>query len=68
MIYLAIVIAIAVILRLIYVFWRGFRTAPDVTYYVCRPFGFSMSMRWGFLGWMLIFAAAGWAISFIINY
>lgn len=68
MIYLAFLVAFVAIGRLIYVFLRGFRTAPDVTYYLCRPFGFPMSMMWGFLGWLLLFAVAGWAISFIVNY
>jgi hypothetical protein len=68
MIILASLVALIAIVRLISAIFGGIKTAPDITYYLCRPFFFPMSMMFGFLGWLILFAAAGWAINFIITF
>ena len=68
MIILASLVALIAIIRLVSAIIGGIRTAPDITYYLCRPVFFPMSMMFGFIGWLVLFAAAGWAINFIISY
>ena len=68
MIILASLVALIAIARLISAIVGGIRTAPDIAYYLCRPLFFPMSMMLGFIGWLGLFAATGWAINFIITY
>jgi len=68
MIILASFVALIAIVRLVSAIVGGIRTAPDIAYYLCRPLFFPMSMMLGFLGWLGLFAATGWAINFIITY
>lgn len=67
MIIFAYLIIFIAVVRLGSAIYGGISNAPDITYYLCRPFFFPMSMMFGFLGWLVLFAAAGWAINFIIN-
>lgn len=68
MIILAFFIAIIAILRLTSAIVGGITTAPDISYYLCRPLFFPMKMMWGFISWLILFAATGWAINYIVNY
>ena len=68
MIILAFAVAFVAILRFVTAVIGGITTAPDITYYLCRPFFFAQSMKWGFVCWLCLFAATGWAINFIVNY
>lgn len=65
MIYLAFAVAIFAIIRLITAIIGGISLASDITYYLCRPFFFPMKMMWGFLGWLILFGGAGWAVNYI---
>ena len=69
MIILAIIIVLFALGSLGNAIVGGISKASDLTYYLCRPFiFFSLSMKWGFLGWLILFAGAGWAINYIISH
>ena len=69
MIILAIIIVVFALASLVIAIVGGISKASDLTYYLCRPFiFFSLSMKWGFLGWLILFAGAGWAINYIISH
>ena len=68
MIVLASLVVLIAIVRLVSAIIGGIKSAPDIAYYLCRPFFLPMSMMFGFLGWLTLFAAAGWAINYIITF
>ena len=69
MIILAIIIVVFALASLVIAIVGGISKASDLTYYLCRPFiFFSLSMPWGFLGWLILFAGAGWASNYIISH
>ena len=69
MIILAIIIVVFALVSLVITIVGGISKSSDLTYYLCRPFiFFSLSMKWGFLGWLILFAGAGWAINYIISH
>lgn len=54
----SLIIAIAIITEIVYCLSKGM-TPTDVTYYMCRPFGWSMKLKWGLIIRILLLLLSG---------
>lgn len=65
---LASFVVVFALARLISALIGGLSRASDFTYILCKPFFFQWNMFWGFFGWLALFAATGWAVSYLVDY